>query len=75
VTTEDTEVIAVDPQEPEPEAIQRAADVIREGGLVVLPTDTVYGLVCDPGQPAAIDRIYQVKGRPRDLPLATTWRR
>jgi L-threonylcarbamoyladenylate synthase len=70
VPTEDTEVIPVDPQEPEPEAIQRAADVIRQGGLVVLPTDTVYGLVCDPGQPAAIDRIYQVKGRRRDLPLA-----
>jgi len=70
VATEDTEVIAIDPQEPDPEAIQRAAEVVRDGGLVVLPTDTVYGLVCDPGQPAAVDRIYQIKGRPRELPLA-----
>jgi len=60
----------VDPQEPDPGAIQRAAEVVREGGLVVLPTDTVYGLVCDSSQPAAVERIYRVKGRPRDLPLA-----
>jgi L-threonylcarbamoyladenylate synthase len=66
----ETEVIAVDPEEPDPEAIARAGQVIRGGGLVVLPTDTVYGLVCDPRQPAAVDRIYRVKGRRRELPLA-----
>jgi L-threonylcarbamoyladenylate synthase len=66
---EDTEVLAVDPQDPDPKAIRRAAEVIREGGLVVLPTDTVYGLVCDPNQPAAVHRVYRAKGRRRDLPL------
>jgi len=60
----------VDPQDPDPGAIQRAAEVIGEGGLVVLPTDTVYGLVCDPRRPAAVEEIYRVKGRRRDLPLA-----
>src|SRR5581483_2135486 len=43
---------------------QHAAAVIREGGLVVYPTDTVYGLGCDPLNGAAIRRIYDVKGRP-----------
>jgi len=65
-----TEVIAVDPREPETEAVERAASVIREGGLVVLPTDTVYGLVCDPRQAKAADQVYRVKARRRDVPLA-----
>ena len=70
MTTVETEVIQVDPQEPDPEIVRRAAGVIESGGLVVLPTDTVYGLVCDPRLPEAVDRIYQVKGRQRGLPLA-----
>ena len=67
--TVETEVVQVDPQEPDPEIVRRAAGLIESGGLVVLPTDTVYGLVCDPRLPEAVDRIYQVKGRRRDLPL------
>ena len=70
MVTGNTEVLLVDPQEPEPCAIESAARVIREGGLVVLPTDTVYGLVCDPRQPAAVEQVYRVKARRRDLPLA-----
>ena len=54
---------------PTAEAEQRAvaeaaAEVLRAGGLVVYPTDTVYGLGADPSQSAAIRRIYEVKGRP-----------
>ncbi len=64
-----TKVLQVDAQEPEPEAIARASEVLREGGLVVLPTDTVYGLVADPRRGDAVDRIYEVKRRSRDLPL------
>jgi L-threonylcarbamoyladenylate synthase len=65
-----TEVVAVDAHEPEPGLIARAARVIKDGGLAVLPTDTVYGLVCDPGQPDSVDRIYRVKQRGRELPLS-----
>ncbi len=65
-----TEVIVVDAQEPDPEALSRAANVIAEGGLVALPTDTVYGLVCDPRNASAVSDVYRVKGRRRDLPLA-----
>jgi len=70
MAAEDTEVLRVDSQEPDPGAIQRAAQLILNGGLVVLPTDTVYGLVCDPRQPAAVEQIYRVKGRQGDQPLA-----
>lgn len=47
------------------ESLARAAEVIRSGGLVVLPTDTVYGIACDPRNAEAIDKIYAAKGRPK----------
>ena len=52
-----------------PEAVHEAARVLRGGGLVVFPTDTVYGLGADPDNPEAVDRIYRVKGRDRSKPL------
>ena len=51
------------------QAIERAAAAIRRGELVVLPTDTVYGLACSPFDAAAIERIYVVKQRPADKSL------
>ncbi len=50
-------------------AIERAAEVLRAGGLVAFPTETVYGLGADAQDPAAIGRIYQAKGRPPTHPL------
>lgn len=47
------------------ESIERAAAIIRGGGLIVVPTDTVYGIACDPANAQAIDRIYRIKHRPR----------
>ncbi|MBO1332278.1 L-threonylcarbamoyladenylate synthase [Streptomyces sp. VRA16 Mangrove soil] len=49
--------------------IEKAADVLRAGGLVALPTETVYGLGADAENPAAVGRIFQVKGRPSNHPL------
>lgn len=46
-----------------------ALDRLRAGGLVVIPTETVYGLAADVGQPSAVERIYAVKGRPVGHPL------
>ncbi|MAT04201.1 MAG: threonylcarbamoyl-AMP synthase [Acidimicrobiaceae bacterium] len=46
-----------------------ALDRLRAGGLVAIPTETVYGLAADADQPAAVARIFEVKGRPRDHPL------
>ena len=65
-----TELIEVDPQEPDLDRIRYIAKVIETGGLAVLPTDTVYGLVCDPRIPGAVDAVYRVKQRRRELPLA-----
>ncbi|WP_251091439.1 L-threonylcarbamoyladenylate synthase [Streptomyces sp. Caat 7-52] len=49
--------------------IEKAAGVLRAGGLVALPTETVYGLGADAEDPAAVGRIFQVKGRPPSHPL------
>ena len=46
-----------------------AAAALRSGGLVAIPTETVYGLGADASQPAAVARVYAVKGRPADHPL------
>ena len=54
---------------PTPEAIQAAARTIREGGMVVLPTETVYGLACDAMNEEAVRRVFETKGRPSDNPL------
>jgi L-threonylcarbamoyladenylate synthase len=47
------------------ESIRKAATAIRSGGLVVYPTDTVYGLGCDPFDEKAVNRVSTVKGRGR----------
>ncbi|MCX5079474.1 L-threonylcarbamoyladenylate synthase [Streptomyces sp. NBC_00401] len=49
--------------------IEKAAGVLRGGGLVALPTETVYGLGANAEDPAAVARIFQVKGRPPSHPL------
>ncbi len=50
-------------------AIKNAADIIKRGGLVVMPTETVYGLGGDGTNPKAASSIYSAKGRPSDNPL------
>ncbi len=50
-------------------SIQKAADVIKRGGLVVFPTETVYGLGADATNPDAAKKIYAAKDRPSDNPL------
>lgn len=64
-----TELLSVNPGDPEPEAIARAADVLRAGGLVAFPTETVYGLGANALDAAAVARIFLAKGRPANNPL------
>jgi len=46
------------------------AETIASGGVVVFPADTVYGLACDPENADAVQRLYELKGRPADKPAA-----
>lgn len=54
---------------PDPAGIARAAAILRAGGLVALPTETVYGLAADATNPAAVAAVYAAKGRPSTNPL------
>lgn len=59
----------VDPAHPDTDALDEAAAVLRSGGLVAFPTETVYGLGADAMSEAAVRRVYAAKGRPGDNPL------
>jgi len=52
-----------------PEQVDRAAGVLRSGGLVACPTETVYGLGADATNEESVRRVFAVKGRPTDNPL------
>ncbi len=65
-----TEVVKIDKLTPEAYPhLERAAEIIKRGGLVVFPTETVYGLGGDATNPEAAGKIYAAKGRPSDNPL------
>ncbi len=64
-----TQVIAVDPAAPDAAVLARAAAVLRGGGLVAFPTETVYGLGVNALDAAAVGRLFAAKGRPAQNPL------
>ena len=51
------------------EGIEKASTIVRDGGIVVFPTDTVYGIGCDPYNKKSVDKIYQIKGRSKAKPF------
>lgn len=65
----ETKVFKLDPLKPDVEVIRYAAAVLRNGGLVAFPTETVYGLGANAFNSEAVRRIYVVKGRPPDNPI------
>ena len=65
----ETQIVTIDPARPEADSIAKAGRIIREGGLVAFPTETVYGLGGDALQAESSKKIYAAKGRPSDNPL------
>jgi L-threonylcarbamoyladenylate synthase len=65
----ETVVLKVRTADPEPDVIRRAAHVIRAGGLVAFPTETVYGLGANALDAGAVARIFEAKGRPATNPV------
>lgn len=53
-----------------PQLLNQAVELLRDGGVVAFPTDTVYGVGVDPLQPEAVRKLYRIKGRPEDKPIA-----
>jgi len=66
-----TDLVEVDAEQPQPEAIERAAAAIRRGRVVAIPTDALYALVADPFNLRAVAAVFRAKGREfhRSLPL------
>ena len=64
-----TKTVKIDSNNIDQNAMAEAAEIIRQGGLVAFPTETVYGLGADALRPEASKKIYEAKGRPSDNPL------
>ncbi len=64
-----TEVLHVEDRSALSEELSRAGAILRRGGLVAFPTETVYGIAVSARDPAAVDRLYAIKGRPRTKPM------
>lgn len=55
-------LIKIYPENPNPRDLDRIVDILREGGVIIYPTDTVYGIGCDITKPRAVERIIKIKG-------------
>jgi L-threonylcarbamoyladenylate synthase len=64
-----TQVLEVDADHPDPSIIEQAVAVLRRGGLVALPTETVYGLAADATNADAVAKIFEAKQRPKTDPF------
>jgi tRNA threonylcarbamoyl adenosine modification protein (Sua5/YciO/YrdC/YwlC family) len=63
-------ILTIDPLHPQPRHIERCTAILEAGGLIAYPTDTYYGVGCDLFNKKAIERIYQLKQRPKTKPLS-----
>lgn len=64
-----TKIIKINPKKPEISKIKKSANIIKKGGLVAFPTETVYGLGANGLNKNAVKKIFKAKGRPQDNPL------
>jgi tRNA threonylcarbamoyl adenosine modification protein (Sua5/YciO/YrdC/YwlC family) len=55
-------LMRIHPQDPDPRLIAKVVEILREGGVIIYPTDTVYGIGCDITKARAIERIARIKG-------------
>ncbi len=65
-----TMLLAMNPRNPEVRKIRQVVEVLRRGGVIGYPTDTVYGIGCSIFQKGAIQKIYEIKGKDRHKPLS-----
>jgi len=61
--------LKVDLEDPDPAVIREGARILKQGGIVAYPTDTLYGLACDPSLPDALEALYRLKKRAPSLRL------
>lgn len=67
-------IIKVDEENPQKEAIKKAAEVLKVGGIVVYPTETLYGLGANPFDSQALYKVFEIKGRDISKPISLAFR-
>ncbi|PIQ87779.1 MAG: threonylcarbamoyl-AMP synthase [Candidatus Omnitrophica bacterium CG11_big_fil_rev_8_21_14_0_20_43_6] len=65
-----TQIIKINPLSCEEEVIHKAAKLLAGGGLVIIPTETVYGIAANALNKKALNRLYEIKNRPKDKPFS-----
>ena len=63
-------MLYINPENPQSRLIEKAVDVLKRGGIICYPTDTVYGMGCDIFNQKAVKRLHQIKGRPKQKPFS-----
>lgn len=63
-------IVKVDQANPDINFIKEAADILKNGGLVIMPTETVYGIAANMMDEKAVERLYEIKQRPKDKPFS-----
>lgn len=63
-------MLSIHPKNPQGRHIQRAVEILKSGGVIIYPTDTIYGFGCDITRPQAVNRIIRIKGRDPKKPLS-----
>lgn len=62
--------LIIDPERPNPRQLSRIHDILANGGLIIYPTDTGYGLGCDMMNKKSVEKVYAMKGKNRKHPLS-----
>ena len=63
-------LLAINPHNPQPRLIAQVVELLKKGGVIAYPTDTMYGIGCDIFQPKAVKRVHQIKRRPKHKPFS-----
>lgn len=63
-------LIEINPKNPQARKIDHVVELLRKGGVIAYPTDTIYGIGCDITNKKAIERVYQIKQRPKNKPFS-----
>ncbi|MCL2341158.1 MAG: L-threonylcarbamoyladenylate synthase [Proteobacteria bacterium] len=63
-------IVAINPSNPQARLIEQAVEILRHGGVICYPTDTMYGIGCDIFNQKAVKLVHQIKRRPKDKPFS-----
>lgn len=63
-------LLDINPENPQPRKIEQVVELLRRGGVIAYPTDTIYGIGCDITNKKAIARVYQITQRPKNQPFS-----